>query len=165
MKRAFLLLFLLLSAAALSAQELTGTWTRKITDLDEEMTLDATETLAIREDGTFDHALDAYTTMKIDEETTFYLRMLISASGNWTREGDVLTFKPVGRKCKAEIVDTDIPGILKAFLGNTIKKEFLKELKKTDTEQIVSLTDAELTLFDPAEKEQADQLSVYTRGN
>ena len=64
---------------------------------------------------------------------------------------------------KAEIVDTDMPGIIKTLFANSIKNELLKELRKPITARIVSVTEEKLVLLDPDEKDPANQLSEYTR--
>ena len=163
MKRFLVSAILLLLGLALSAQSLTGKWTLPESDVEEDLSMTGTEVLDLRENGSFEHTLAVQIVMKMDEETTFHVSMLISAPGSWTREGETLTLKPVRNKAKAEIVDTDMPGIIKTLFANSIKNELLKELRKPITARIVSVTEDKLVLLDPDEKDPANQLSEYTR--
>lgn len=165
MRKLIITTFLLLLALAVSAQSLAGKWSNSRAEADDDLSMAGIERLTIREDGAFDHTMDMDVVMVMDEETTFHITLYVSAPGNWKQEGDMLTFKPNKGKAKAEIVKTDMPGILKAMIANSLKNELLKELKKTRTERIESLTEGNLVLFDPSEKDPAEQRTEYTRVN
>ena len=151
-----LLLVVSLSLPAI-AQNLTGTWTitesmdEKKEDMDS--SLEMVSDMVLQEDGACSQS--GHAAMTIGEgEDVLYFTILFSAKGTWKREGSTLTIQNNPKSVKVDVGECNLPGILKALVVNTMKKELKKELssKKPDVYAIVSLTDQELVLLDTGDK-------------
>ena len=157
MRRLAILLLAVLLVLPAAAQNLTGTWSisetmdEKQDDMDSSMIMTADMKLA--EDGSCFQSGEAYMTMGKDD-MDLHFRIVFSVSGSWTREGNILTIRNNPKSAKIDVVDNNLPGVLKVLLVNTVKKELKKELtsKKPDVYAIISLTESELVLLEQGVK-------------
>lgn len=100
--------------------------------------------------------LDTTVDMGITDVPPF--QVLVTVTGTWTREGDVLTFVPTKKpKPQVELRADGMPGILRAVIANPIKKDLVKELLDPESYEVLILTDTALSLKEiPSAKDLKD---------
>lgn len=166
MKRFLILLVASLLALPAAAQELAGVWT--ISEAMDETkdgmksSMNMTGEMNLSANGTCSQ--NGNVTMTIgDGADDFHFRIVYSVSGTWKREGETLTIQNTPKTAKVDVAESNLPGVLKVFLVNTMKKELKKELssKKPDVYAIISLTDDELVIVEQGAKNP--EVETYKR--
>ena len=166
MKRFLILLVASLLALPAAAQELAGVWT--ISEAMDETkdgmksSMNMTGEMNLSANGTCSQTGNVTMTIG-DGADDFHFRIVYSVSGTWKREGETLTIQNTPKTAKVDVAESNLPGVLKVFLVNTMKKELKKELssKKPDVYAIISLTDDELVIVEQGAKNP--EVETYKR--
>ena len=160
MKRILVILAVVLLTGTLAySQSLEGRWTGTVYETtgegDDVLSMTAVYTYTLT-GGDYTLFLDTTVDMGITDVPPF--QVLVTVSGTWTREGDVLTFVPRKKpKPQVELRADGMPGILRALIANPIKKDLVKELMDPESYEILILTDTALSLKEiPSAKDLKD---------
>ena len=166
MKRFLILLVTSLLVLPAAAQELAGVWTitEAMDDTKDGMnsSMNMAGELNLSADGTCSQNGNVVMTIG-DGSDDFHFKIVYSVSGTWKREGETLTIQNTPKTAKVDVAESNLPGMLKLFLVNTMKKELKKELssKKPDVYAIISLTDDELVMVEQGVKNP--EVETYKR--
>ena len=160
MKRILAVLTAVLLTGTLAfPQSLEGRWTGTVYETtgegDDVLSMTAVYTYTLT-GGDYTLFLDTTVDMGMTDVPPF--QVLVTVTGTWTREGDVLTFVPAKKpKPQVELRADGMPGILRAVIANPIKKDLVKELMDPESYEILILTDTALSLKEiPSAKDLKD---------
>ena len=159
MKQFFLLAVSLFLAVAAFGQSLEGSWTgnQSLTKMDGDdmstMDMDYTYTFT---GNTFTIRQETSVDLGITDVPPFLV--LASVSGDWTLEDGILTMAPSRRpKPSVEMKADGVPGLVRMFMADRVRKDIAKELRETRRYEVLILTDTALLLREiPSEKDLKD---------
>ncbi len=165
MKKVIILLLGLALSFGLYAQEISGKWILAHQDSENGSEMNASETLSIMKNGTFDDVLilEMKFTDDENEQAPVRLKVRISCAGTWSLADKVLSQTYDAKSVKTEVLEQPdgFPKFFMNLLCKRVVSEFKKHSKKPVRYNVLALTSDKLRIQEIGAKDP--ETETYTR--